>query len=122
MSNFQDTPAEPGNAHDDTMNGTAAGDATGPVRDEEKYKQARAAGWAEPKAYDYNAAQAKHGDAPAPSSAEQVDNEDEPGWMHNAIKYEWKEEFGDVGPEVPELEAQLFRGDSRTRTGQHLDK
>jgi len=27
---------------------------------------------------------------------------------HNAARYEWDDEYGDVGPRVPELEAQLF--------------
>lgn len=122
MANWERTPAELSDALNDATNGSGAGEATGPVRDEEKYKQAREAGWVAPQAYNYDAAMAKHGDAAPPSSIEQVDIEDMPDWMHKAVKYEWKEEYGDVGPEVPGLEAQLFRGDARTRTGQFLDK
>lgn len=114
MANFENTPAELGNA----LNG----EATGPVRDEEKFKQAREAGWVAPQAYNYETAQAKHGDPAPSSSVEQVDTEEVAGWMHKAVKYEWQEEYGDVGPEVPELEKQLFGGDTRTKTGQFLDK
>lgn len=33
--------------------------------------------------------------------------------------YEWAEEYGEVGPRVPELEEQLFGGEFRMRQGQH---
>lgn len=116
MASFQDTPNEHGDAPNEATNGS------GPVRDEAKYQLARDAGWVQPQAYNYEAAMAKPGDVAQTSIVEQVDLEDMPGWMHSAMKYEWQEDYGDVGPEVPELEAQLFRNDSRTRTGQFLDK
>lgn len=119
MASFQNSPAEVDNT---ATNGHEAVEATGPIRNEEKYQAAREAGWVAPQAYNYDTAMAKHGDTAQPSAVEQVDVEDMPSWMHNAVKYEWKEDYGDVGPEVPELEAQLFKSDSRTRTGQFLDK
>lgn len=122
MANFENTSADLGKALNEATNGTSASDNTGPVRDEEKYKQAREAGWVAPQAYNYEAATAKHGDEPASSSGEQVDDSDAPCWAHEAAKYEWQDDFGDVGPEVPELEAQLFKGDTRTKIGQHLEK
>ena len=33
----------------------------------------------------------------------------------------WKEEYGDVGPEVPELEKQLFEDEHIMRIGQHKE-
>lgn len=35
-------------------------------------------------------------------------------WDGSARVYEWSDEFGDVGPKLPELEMELF-GDSSTR-------
>lgn len=88
MADLENNPAQLSEALNNGTDGTDAGEATGPVRDEEKYKQARDAGWVAPQAYDYNAAQAKHGDV-VPPSIEQVDVEDVPEWMHKAVKYEW---------------------------------
>jgi ATP-dependent RNA helicase DDX3X len=43
-------------------------------------------------------------------------------WASNAAKYEWNDEYGDVGPAFPELEAQLFGGEHRMRTGIEFSK
>lgn len=56
-------------------------------------------GWAQPKADDYTAAEAG------------VSTQD---WDGNAQIYEWKDDFGDVGPKYPELELELF-GEPETR-------
>ena len=42
---------------------------------------------------------------------------DVPLWASNAVKYEWNDEFGDVGPPHPELEKQLFRDRYINRAG-----
>ena len=42
---------------------------------------------------------------------------DVPLWASNAVKYEWNDEFGDVGPRHPELEKQLFRDQFTNRAG-----
>ena len=34
--------------------------------------------------------------------------------------YEWDDEYGDVGPEVPQLEEQLFNNAFRLRQGKHM--
>ena len=39
------------------------------------------------------------------------------GWASNAAIYEWDEDFGDVGPEHPELEKQLFGSENHVRVG-----
>jgi len=44
------------------------------------------------------------------------------GWASNAAIYEWDDEYGDVGPEFPALEAQLFGGEFRMQTGVKFDK
>lgn len=122
MADFENTLANHGNTLNNASNGVNSSDATGPVRDEEKYQQARDAGWVVPQAYDYDAASARHGEQAVPSSDEQVAEHGVQTWAHQAAKYEWDDSYGDVGPEVPELEAQLFKGDTRTRIGQHLEK
>ncbi|KAM5346744.1 hypothetical protein ACJ41O_009749 [Fusarium nematophilum] len=55
--------------------------------------------WAEPQAFDYTALSSKDPDQ---------------DWGCNARAYEWKDEFGDVGPKYPDLELELF-GDPATR-------
>lgn len=44
-----------------------------------------------------------------------------PVWASNAAKYEWDDEYGDVGPAHPVLEKQLFRDRYIARAGQKLD-
>lgn len=34
--------------------------------------------------------------------------------------YEWNDEYGDVGPAIPELEQQLYGGEFRLRQGDHM--
>jgi ATP-dependent RNA helicase DDX3X len=57
----------------------------------------QAAGWVQPTAFDYGITE---GD-----------------WASNAAVYEWEEEFGDVGPAFPELEAVLFGSETRMTQG-----
>lgn len=44
-------------------------------------------------------------------------------WDGNAKTYEWDDEFGDVGPKVPELEIELFgEKGARQKTGLDFSK
>lgn len=43
-------------------------------------------------------------------------------WAGNATRYEWKDEYGDVGPHNEELEKQLFQVDYISRAGHRLDR
>lgn len=122
MAAWESTPGELSKALDDATNSNIADEASGPHRDEEKYRQAREAGWVEPQAYNYAAADARLPTQTELPTMNETAAGESPQWMHKAARYEWQEEFGDVGPEVPELEAQLFNSDLRTRTGQFLDK
>ncbi|KAI9784500.1 MAG: hypothetical protein M1816_000820 [Peltula sp. TS41687] len=45
-----------------------------------------------------------------------------PEWASKAEKYEWSDEYGDIGPEHPELEKQLFGGEFIVRTGNAFEK
>jgi ATP-dependent RNA helicase DDX3X len=62
------------------------------------------AGWVQASAYDYNA----------------YGKDAEHTWDSNARVYEWDGENGDIGPEVPELEIQLF-GEPGKRGKQGID-
>ncbi|KIW25120.1 uncharacterized protein PV07_10784 [Cladophialophora immunda] len=102
---------------------------TGPPKNEEAIKLARESGWVEPKANNYTSR--------APTTVLNSDQvqveaaaEEEAGaedlavsqhatsnWSHDAAKYEWKEEYGDVGPRDERLEKDLFRGEHINRAG-----
>jgi ATP-dependent RNA helicase DDX3X len=69
-------------------------------------KVARDKGWTDPVPFEY---------------AELADNKNHLDWAGVAVRYEWKDEYGDVGPAVPELEDQLFHGDLIIRPGAKLD-
>lgn len=71
--------------------------------------RARDAGWVETVPVDYNVQQSSRDD-------------DLAHYLKNSAVYEWDDEYGDVGPEVPILEQDLFGGDFRVRQGQHMDK
>lgn len=97
----------------DIMNTTAA--ANGTVKNEEAHALARGKGWVKPQDFDYST----YNSADKPGA----DNEAiQAAWAHNAKKYEWKEEYGDVGPAIPELEQQLFRSEFINRQGVKFDK
>lgn len=55
--------------------------------------------WTEPKAVDYTSLEPANYEKP---------------WGSHERAYEWKDEYGDVGPKYPELELELF-GDPDTR-------
>ncbi|KPI44667.1 ATP-dependent RNA helicase ded1 [Cyphellophora attinorum] len=87
----------------------------GPPKDQEAYDRAREKGWSAPEPSNY----------PAENGTEAQSNEVpfvEEAWMHSAQKYEWSEEFGDVGPKITELEAQLFNPDLKPVKGNLFEK
>jgi len=71
----------------------------------EYVQKARDAGWTETTAFDYDQFTRSGG------------NDTE--WHGAARVYEWLDDFGDVAPEVPELERILFGGDFQMRKGDH---
>lgn len=83
-------------------------------------KNPQEVGWVEKQAYDYETYNK--------SSKELFDEGLAPGglgaqdWASNAAKYEWDEDYGDVGPAFPDLEKQLFGGEHRMRTGIEFSK
>lgn len=94
--------------------------ATTTVRDNEAAKRSRDAGWAEPAKYDYDAYNATAGTREERIAAEEAQNL--PGWAANAQKYEWSDEYGDVGPRHEALEDMLFNNEDINRIGIAFDK
>ncbi|EME87037.1 uncharacterized protein MYCFIDRAFT_116498, partial [Pseudocercospora fijiensis CIRAD86] len=66
---------------------------------------ARSAGWTETVAFDYDAFQRSGGN--------------DGNWLGQGAVYEWSGEYGDVAPQVPELEAILFGSEFKLREGTH---
>ena len=97
-----------GSALNDITNGAK----TAPTKNEEAHALARDKGWVEPQEYDYNAY----------NSSGQPAGDGRAFWAHKAEKYEWKEEYGEVGPRSEALEAQLFRSETTNRQGLKFDK
>ncbi|CAI7566357.1 unnamed protein product [Penicillium crustosum] len=92
------------NAEEPPVEGVLSG--VGPNA-EAAQKVAREKGWTEPVPFEY---------------ADLANNKDHRDWAGIAVRYEWKDEYGDVGPAVPELEQQLFRGELIARPGAKLDE
>lgn len=90
------------------------------VRDEEAAVRSREHGWAEPEKYDYDTYNAES--KPREERAAAEEGKDLPAWAANAQKYEWSDEFGDVGPRHEALEEMLFNSEHINRTGIAFDK
>ena len=81
---------------------------------EESAKRARDGGWAPPTEFNYSAYNA--------STKEERAAVGEPAWASNATKYEWNDEYGDIGPPHPELEKMLFSNENQMKKGPNFDK
>ncbi|KAE8355115.1 P-loop containing nucleoside triphosphate hydrolase protein [Aspergillus coremiiformis] len=110
----------------DVFDVSSIGTALQDVTDAQNAKKAEAAstarekGWAKPEGYDYSKYNAvpplsKPGENTGPEQGQLP--QEFPQWAANAAKYEWKDEYGDVGPANPELEEMLFRSEFINRTG-----
>lgn len=87
---------------------------------ENKTEAEAKAQWVPREAYDY-----KLYNAISKEAREEIEANPQaelPDWAANAQKYEWDDEYGDIGPEHPELEKQLFGADFIVRSGQELEK
>ncbi|KEF57899.1 uncharacterized protein A1O9_05821 [Exophiala aquamarina CBS 119918] len=100
---------------------------------EEARQVAHLQGWVEPKAYNYDNDLVSENPATNGTNHCDVINEDGDNansggqgdqsghchkWAHDAGRYEWKEEFGDVGPRSEKLEEELFNGKYINRAGE----
>jgi ATP-dependent RNA helicase DDX3X len=73
---------------------------------EEAGQVARDKGWTEPVPFVYS----------------ELTSKEHRDWAGVAARYEWKDDYGDVGPSIPELEDQLFRSEMIPRAGIKLDE
>ena len=84
------------------------------VKNEAVAAQAAEHGWVTPADYDYKLyadnKQSSIRQQPEATADEEAGptTDQVPVWASDAARYEWKEEFGDVGPTIPRLEKQLF--------------
>jgi ATP-dependent RNA helicase DDX3X len=116
----------------------ANGQSSGPPKNEQAIQRAKEAGWGERQTYNYhatvpkpfpngNAPEAKH-DCAADAGANgegapvSVYASKPSAWSHDVARYEWKEDYGDVGPRIESLENELFRGEFLNRAGSKLEK
>ena len=81
-------------------------------------KRVKDAQWAEPSKFDYDAYNAAPRDQVPAAGADQNGL----NWAANAVKYEWSDEYGDVGPEHPALEAMLFGDEHKMQKGDEFHK
>ena len=79
----------------------------------ESAKRAREVGWVEPTEFDYEAYNATPKDEEGTAGVST--------WAANATKYEWNEEYGDVGPAHPLLEKILFGDENQVKKGKEFD-
>ncbi len=77
-------------------------------------QRARDGGWVEPTKFDYDAYNAKVND-----NKEAIEV---PAWAATAAKYEWSDEYGDVGPEDKRLEEMLFGDPDQMKQGEEFAK
>lgn len=81
-------------------------DEQAPAEVDKPVRNPREAGWTEPVPFRY----------------ESWNNKDYTGWASAAARYEWKDEYGDVGPRNEELEKQLFGGEFMSRAGHRFEE
>jgi hypothetical protein len=104
---FGDTAAQPADTTTDNLDMTPLAGAISEAETAAFRERAKEAGWVDTQPVDYAVRQSSH-------------DTDMTNYLAHSAVYEWDDEYGDVGPEVPALEQQLFGGDFRVRQGQHM--
>lgn len=85
----------------------------------ERVKEAK---WATPQGYNYTKYNAGPSDKTTPASESDQPQDEASGWAANAAKYEWDQDYGDIGPDHEELEKMLFGDPDKVEQGQKLSK
>ena len=104
-------------------NGISSAKAEANIKDLESAQLARAKGWVEPEKYDYETYNTSRGREETTvvegeaMNGEAETTQDVPEWAANAAKYEWSDDYGEVGPPFPDLEKQLFKDEFTNRIG-----
>lgn len=88
------------------------------ARDEAAIGRVKEANWSAPEKFNYDSYNADSKEKREAVEAVQ----DVPAWAANAVKYEWSDEYGDVGPEFAELENILFGDVHQVKAGAQMNK
>lgn len=103
-----------------TVDGIAAnGDATDGTVIAEETRNPQALGWTAKSAYDYEAYNKSSKELHDDEQARGIDGST---WASDAVRYEWEDDFGDIGPRNEELEKHLFGSDFHVRHGIEFHK
>ena len=91
----------------------------------DELKRLQDAQWVKPQKFDYDTynadPKAQRSAAPA-EGGEAAEEQNVPTWAASATKYEWNDEYGEVGPEHKELKEMLFGKELRNERGQYFSK
>ena len=102
-----------------------------PTSKEEAAAEARKHGFVVPVAYDYarygvtDTTEHPAGAVDEGTSADRLHPDilgSGPAWAGDAAKYEWSDDFGEIAPRVPALEAELFESEYMNRKGDDFSK
>lgn len=85
---------------------------------EKQAQRVKDANWGEPTKFDYESYNAGSREERQAVAAAQ----EGPEWAATATKYEWSDEYGDVGPAHPQLERLLFGDETKMEKGEELAK
>lgn len=80
------------------------------------------AGWVPTQGFDYGKYNKGPHDKTAPASGPDQPQGDASGWAGDAVRYEWDEDYGDVGPEHKELKDILFSNENKMVRGEEFSK
>ena len=89
---------------------------------EDARERVKEANWGARQEYDYAKYTAGPHDKTALASEPDQTLGSAPTWAANAAKYEWDDEYGDVGPEHEELKEMLFGDEHKMEQGQEFSK
>lgn len=92
------------------------------INNEAAKERVKEANWSIPQGFDYEKYNAGPRDKTAPAP-ETVEPEGEASsWAANAAKYEWNDEYGDIGPEHELLQKMLFGDEHQVQQGEKFSE
>ncbi len=89
---------------------------------EEALHRVKEAKWGDRQEYDYAKYTAGPRDKTTSASVSDQPQADAPSWAANAAKYEWIDDYGDVGPDHDELKNMLFGDEHKMEQGEEFSK
>lgn len=92
------------------------------INNEAAKERVKEANWSTPQGFDYEKYNAGPRDKAAPASESAEPEGEASSWAANAAKYEWNDEYGDVGPEHELLRKMLFGDEHKVEQGDKLSK